>query len=1127
MPTSYAAEAIEGWDENSQLEVSLSNPSRNRRSPDATVDITLKNNGDADIAGPVRVFVTDLSPASVSLSDADGQESSTSYFMLVTPSQTLKAGESAQVRTVTVAGGGRVTFDMKAKAYIPTPPKSLIVDITSPNTLLTVGTSPVSVSGTINNELAALTLNGVPVSHTNGQFMADVELEEGFNSIVARATTSAGEQVTDSISVSLDMTPPYLTVDSHIDGAIVYTETITVTGLVNDIVRGTIESEQAKVQVNGIDAIVSNRSYSAQNIKLSEGQNTVEIVGVDETGNRASISFAVQYKKPLGRRLVLISGQDQTANIGDILPTPLTVQVVNDADEPVVGESIVFRVMQGSGIVGVDTPNVGRAVVVSTNDSGLASTKFQLGARTGVSNHKVKAAAVGYDDDVIFNASANSVVADKISVNSGNNQRGMVNQALPAPFVVAVTDNGANTVKGARVRYEVITGDGVFQNGESSFETITDSDGRASAQLTLGELEGLDAQKVEAILIDSPIGVQLLAGFSATAFAAADAGNTSVSGVVLDNQDTPLPNVTVRIEDTDRLALTDSQGRFVIEQAPVGPVHIIVDGSTTTVRGEFPTLSYHLVTVAGVDNPMSSPVYMVKLDTLNGKMAGREDIVLTLDNYPGFKLEVAKDSVTFPDGSREGIVSVTAVNASKVPMAPPNGMQPQFIVTIQPVGATFSPAAKLTLPNVDGHAPGAQVEMYSFDHDLEEFVSIGLGSVSEDGSVVSSNPGVGVVKAGWHCGSQPGGSGTAHNCPTCQKCEGSSCVRDPAQDNNERPADQQTPGDCKTNLCKGNRAEPGDIPQNDVQFDCRKPGCEGDKPVHDVPDDNDISEDDKKCSTCSGGDKIVDKDKEGAKCSGGDTTKACYTCKKGSCGNHCDASSVTKKYTTTAPAGFDKIISGFVDKVNAVPQVVMSYGGVAISGYVIEGEHCCTDCSKGLNAVPYQITGGEVGGNATITAAGAGIAVNIGPKYFAGFQVKAKVVLSPLAGEAVVALSGKGESEKVSTCQEADCSEVSIQAGVNLAVGAIGDVSGKVEYCDTPSDCDIELFSARGRAEATGNLAIQLKGNTFLGESCPAGDISADIGKFSLLVRALVSGSVGLYSFEEEIKKELVLYEGI
>ena len=80
---------------------------------------------------------------------------------------------------------------------------------------------------------------------------------------------------------------------------------------------------------------------------------------------------------------------------------------------------------------------------------------------------------------------------------------------------------------------------------------------------------------------------------------------------------------------------------------------------------------------------------MVKLDTENAVYAGLVDTVLELKAYPGFKLEIAKDSVTFPDGAKEGYISVTPVNAGTVPMAPPNGMQPQFIVTIQPTGTKF------------------------------------------------------------------------------------------------------------------------------------------------------------------------------------------------------------------------------------------------------------------------------------------------------------------------------------------------------------------------------------------------------------------------------------------------------
>ena len=156
-------------------------------------------------------------------------------------------------------------------------------------------------------------------------------------------------------------------------------------------------------------------------------------------------------------------------------------------------------------------------------------------------------------------------------------------------------------------------------------------------------------------------------------------------------------------------------------------------------------------------------------------IVGNEDVTLTLEEVPGFALTVKAGSVTFPDGSKIGKMSVTVVNSSKVPMAPPNGMQPQFIVTIQPAGAKFDPPAPLQLPNVDGHKPGAEVEMYSYDHDLEEFVTIGWGTVSDDGKLIQSNIGVGVIKAGWHCGSQPVGGGCCVNCSACRGFDEDQC----------------------------------------------------------------------------------------------------------------------------------------------------------------------------------------------------------------------------------------------------------------------------------------------------------------------------------------------------------------
>jgi len=137
------------------------------------------------------------------------------------------------------------------------------------------------------------------------------------------------------------------------------------------------------------------------------------------------------------------------------------------------------------------------------------------------------------------------------------------------------------------------------------------------------------------------------------------------------------------------------------------------------------------------------------------------------------------------------------VNGDKVPMSPGFGQQPRFIVTIQPVGTRFDPPAPITLPNVDGLKPNAVTEMYSYDHDLGMFVAIGTGTVSSDGSVIASNAGVGVLKAGWHCGGNPNNTGSAGTCPDCQTCQGSSCVAD----NNQQPADV-----CKQ--CSGGQITP-------------------------------------------------------------------------------------------------------------------------------------------------------------------------------------------------------------------------------------------------------------------------------------------------------------------------------
>lgn len=215
------------------------------------------------------------------------------------------------------------------------------------------------------------------------------------------------------------------------------------------------------------------------------------------------------------------------------------------------------------------------------------------------------------------------------------------------------------------------------------------------------------------------------------------------------------------------------------------------------------------------------PIYLLQIDTPRGLLVDETNGgTLTLDELPGFALTVIPGSATFPDGSKRGTVSVTLVHADKVPMVPNFGQQPRFIITIQPAGTHFNPPAALTMPNVDGLIPGQKTEMYSFDHDLGSFISIGPATVSEDGTVVQSDPGVGVVKGGWHCGGNPSTTGNCGDCRACQQLAGNQCV--PDDTNLPRPDPK---GNCLRSDCRNGltilRVDDSDVPQNVPNDGCK------------------------------------------------------------------------------------------------------------------------------------------------------------------------------------------------------------------------------------------------------------------------------------------------------------------
>ena len=148
------------------------------------------------------------------------------------------------------------------------------VEITDPPTLAYLAATTVEVRGTVSPPDSTVTVNGVAAEVAGGAFVAaDIPLVEGGNILTATATDPAGHVSTDSVNVVRDLTPPHVQIYLPADGATVYDEAVRVSGLVNDIVPGTVNAGQVSVTVNGVPAQVANRSFLVPSLPLAAGDN--------------------------------------------------------------------------------------------------------------------------------------------------------------------------------------------------------------------------------------------------------------------------------------------------------------------------------------------------------------------------------------------------------------------------------------------------------------------------------------------------------------------------------------------------------------------------------------------------------------------------------------------------------------------------------------------------------------------------------------------------------------------------------------------------------------------------------------------------------------------------------------
>src|SRR5579871_1996207 len=220
----------------------------------------------------------------------------------------LAVGSNSITVAATDAAGNSSTVGV-GLVYSPAPR----ITLTLPTNLSYLNLSPTTVTGTVDDPAATVIVNNVAAPVGNGQFSLSLPLQEGPNLITASATNAAGAVGTASIQVTLDTTPPHVTVTSPQDQFVTTDSSISISGNVNDIVVGTVNDQQAQVTVNGLAAQVSNRTLLATSVPLSIGPNIIQAVGRDRAGNAATTQITVIRQALAAQpQIQLISGNNQS-----------------------------------------------------------------------------------------------------------------------------------------------------------------------------------------------------------------------------------------------------------------------------------------------------------------------------------------------------------------------------------------------------------------------------------------------------------------------------------------------------------------------------------------------------------------------------------------------------------------------------------------------------------------------------------------------------------------------------------------------------------------------------------------------------------------------------------------------
>jgi protocatechuate 3,4-dioxygenase beta subunit len=223
--------------------------------------------------------------------------------------------------------------------------------------------------------------------------------------------------------------------------------------------QGSVSEEQTVTDVNGNTSVIRTLGPNA-------GTQTTTASADGLVGS--PVTFTSTATAGSASRIVIVSGNNQTAATGSELPESLVVQVLDQDNNPIPNSAVAWVIGVGGGSMNPETSQ--------TNSDGVAYTHWTLGSSPGTNTVNAVVSGVG---SVTFSATASGTGApSNLAVTTQPPASVLVGAILTPGTIVQVRDGAGHDVPVAGVEITVaLTGGGGQLSGTTT--VVTDAAGKA------------------------------------------------------------------------------------------------------------------------------------------------------------------------------------------------------------------------------------------------------------------------------------------------------------------------------------------------------------------------------------------------------------------------------------------------------------------------------------------------------------------------------------------------------------------------------------------------------------------------------------------------------------------------